>query len=161
MICPICLEPSNAGVIKVKCCKQQYHVNCLDQWVKVDKFSCPTCLNEGNFMASLPFQKFKLANGDTEQELPGSYKGQVAIRLLLTKALDDMFELRTHCYLTSSEIIGAERIIVRMARNSIRRSTTDDHGFFFDYKSGQVWINVECRFKVSNSVTFNLVLDDA
>ncbi len=161
MFCPICLEPSNAGVIKVKCCKQQYHVNCLDQWVKVDKFSCPTCLNEGSFMASLPFQKFKLANGDTEQELPGSYKGQVAIRLLLTKALDDMFELRTHCYLTSSEIIGAERIIVRMARNSIRRSTTDDHGFFFDYKDGQVWIKVECRFKVSISTTFNLMLDDA
>ena len=151
---------------EMKCCKQQFHVSCVDRWVTKDKFSCPLCQDEGNFLASLPFQKFKLINGDSEESLPNSYKGRVATRILLTKALDDMFELGTRWYLTSAEdVLGAARIIVRTEKSSVKgrvlRSSRDENGFFFDYKGSQVWINVEVRLNPANSVKFNLVLDDA
>ena len=110
MYCPICLGSSNANAFKTKRCKQQFHVTCVDQWVTEDKFSCPLCQDEGNFLASLPFQKFKLINVGSEQPLPSSYKGQVITRVLLTKALDDMFKLGTRWYLTSNEVLGASRI---------------------------------------------------
>jgi len=165
MFCPICLVSLNASALKTKCCNQQFHVSCLDRCVAADRFSCPICQDEGNFLASLPFQKFKLVNGDSEQPLPNSYKGQVAI-LLLTKALDDMFELGTRWYLTSAvDILDAARIIVCTEKSSVKgrvlRSSRDENGFFFDYKGSQVWINVEVRLNPANSVKFNLVLDDA
>jgi hypothetical protein len=165
MFCPICLGPSNASALKMKCCKQQFHVSCLDQWVKEDKFSCPICQDEGNFLVSLPFQKFKLFNAGSEQSLPNSYKGQVASRVLLTNALDEMFELGSKWSFTSNEVIEAGRIIVRIDKSTVKgrvlRSSRDEDGFLFDYKGGQVWINVEYRSKTTNSVKFNIVLDDA
>ena len=47
-------------MMKAKCCNQLFHIDRLDQWVKQEKSTCPMCINENNFMTSLPFQKLKL-----------------------------------------------------------------------------------------------------
>ncbi|MFN9942592.1 MAG: RING finger domain-containing protein [bacterium] len=65
MICIICLSCGNETTIKAKCCNQLFHVDCLDQWVKQEKFICPFCSYEQSLMAFLPFQKFKMVNAQS------------------------------------------------------------------------------------------------
>ena len=52
MSCCICMGSDN--LMKVKCCNQQFHVDCLNQWLQQKKFTCPMCCNVKDFVGLLP-----------------------------------------------------------------------------------------------------------
>ena len=136
MICFICLGRGNASTIKTKCCNQPFHVDCLDLWVKQEKFTCPMYRKGDEFMASLTFQKFLATNA--KGTLPPSHKTNLVILEALTEALDHILTLPFGWYIKRSNRF-AGKVIVRTARapehpigRPLRSNTAN--GFFFDYK---------------------------
>lgn len=43
-ICPICLESYqlNEDISELKC-QHIFHSNCINSWINMEKFNCPTC----------------------------------------------------------------------------------------------------------------------
>ena len=121
MSCCICMGGDN--VINVKCCNQQFHLACLNQWLQEEKLTCPMCRNVKDFMGSLP-----------------------CLREAITSGLDELFKHTLHVYYERSEIFcGRVRIQtnlgIRMNLRILRSNTSD--GFFFDYKESKIWIRAE------------------
>ena len=161
MICSICLRHENANTIKTKCCHQRFHLKCLDQWVKQEKFTCPSCCDGDDFMASLPFQKFLLTN--EQNTLPPSHKTNMVMREALTEALDHIFTTPIGYYIKTSNRFGGRLFVTAIApslpqRRPLRSDATD--GFFFDYKEAQVWMRVSYAPYDNQDVRYNVILSE-
>jgi hypothetical protein len=112
-------------LMKVKCCNQEFHVDCLNQWLQQKKFTCPMCRNVIDFMGSLP-----------------------CMRQAITEVLDKLFRDDTgvRYKINTNPFPGAIRVQTVVGPNQFvrlrpLRSNTSD-GFFFDYKESKVWIKV-------------------
>lgn len=124
MSCCICMGSDN--VIKVKCCNQSFHVDCLNQWLQQKKYTCPMCRNVKDFMGSLP-----------------------CMRQAVTEALDGLFchDIGVRYKINSNIFPGAIRVQTVVTSNAggrlrpLRSNTSD--GFFFDYKESKIWIKVK------------------
>lgn len=161
MICSVCLSRGSAS-IKTKCCNQRFHVHCVDQWVKQEKFTCPICRDGNDFMASLPFQKFKLTNA--EGSVPQGHLFNMAIRKALTETLDIMMEHQFRFFFKRPQKIGGT-LFVRVKGTTahplsrpLKSNTGPDFGFFFSYKEGQVWIHAS--YHATPNDEFEVTLDE-
>ena len=117
MICSICLSRGNASTIKTKCCNQRFHVDCLDQWVKQKKFTCPICRNGNDFMESLLFQKFQLRNA--QGSVPQSHMFNMVMREALTETLDVIMERKFRMFIKRPQEIGGI-LVVRVKGTTTR-----------------------------------------
>ena len=136
MSCCICMGSNN--LMKVKCCNQQFHLTCLNQWLQEEKFTCPMCRNVENFMGSLPCMRQAINNG-----------------------LDELFKYPYQVYYQGSEIFcGAVRISTNALRGIGRRPlrSNTSGGFFFDYKGSKIWIRVEYIPQTTNDPTYELTI---
>ena len=119
MSCCICMGSDN--LMKVKCCNQQFHVDCLNQWLQQKKFTCPVCRNVKDFVGSLP-----------------------CMRQAVTDGLEHMSRQGFHMYIQRSNIISGVIVIRSYPDVWDRLLRSNSHkGFFFDFRGSKVWIRVE------------------
>ena len=136
--CCICMGSDN--VMNVKCCNQPFHVDCLNQWLQEEKFTCPMRRDVKNFMESLP-----------------------CMSQAITTGLDELFKYPYQVYYETSEIFcGAVRIQTNVGmgirRRPLRSNTSD--GFFFDYKGIKVWTRVTYIPQTANDPSYELIFVD-
>ena len=138
MSCCICMGSNN--LMKVKCCNQQYHVDCVNHWLKQKKFTCPMCRNVKHFMGSLPCMREAIHIG-LRKLFFANYQ--------FSRQRSDIF-----CgYIDINSNLG-------MGKNRrILRSNTRD-GFFFDYKGSKIWIKVIYIPQTRDDPTYELTLTD-
>ena len=137
MSCCICMGSDN--LMKVKCCNQHFHVDCVNQWLQQKKFTCPMCRNVENFLGSLP-----------------------CMRQSVTEALDGLFchDFGVRYKINTNIFPGAIRVQTVVVRNTggrsrpLRSNTSD--GFFFDYKDSKIWIKVRYIPLTANDPTYEL-----
>ena len=139
MSCCICMGSDN--LMKAKCCNQQFHLTCLNQWLQEEKFTCPMCRNVENFMGSLP-----------------------CMRQAITEALDGLFchDIGVYYKINTNPFPGAIRVQTVVGPNvGVRlrplRSNTND-GFFFDYKGSKIWIKVRYLPQGAQNPTYELTI---
>ena len=162
MICSICLSRRSASTIKTKCCNQRFHVDCVDQWVNQEKFTCPVCRNEDEFMASLPFQKFKLTNA--QGSVPQGHLFNMAMRKAISETLDIMMKHQFRFFFKRPQKIGGILFVrvkgttERPLSRPLKSNTGPGFGFFFSYKEGRVWIHASYHATPNNE--FVVALDE-
>ena len=136
MSCCICMGSDN--LMKVKCCNQQFHVDCLNQWLQQKKFTCPMCRNVNDFMGSLP-----------------------CMRQAVTDGLEHMSQHGILFYIQRSNIICGV-IVIRtdpQGEQPLLRSNSSD-GFFFDFRGTKVWIRVEYCPQTAGDPRYRLTFID-
>ena len=136
MSCCICMGSDN--VIKVKCCNQPFHVDCLNQWLQQKKYTCPMCRNVKDFMGSLP-----------------------CMRQAVTEALDHIFQYPYGYYIQKSDIICGAIIVKTHSKlqRPLLRSDSNE-GFFFDYKGNKLWIKVRYSPRFDQDLRYMLTFID-